>query len=355
MHPFFSRPEQLAVYLGSWLGLALLASFAVSFPDDAFLRTALLIVPIALAFSFVSLSSWYLCRSLPLQGTPRFRLIVSLLAGSTIGGLILYGLTVGWSWIVIAPDAEIPQTLQTLPLLVFVTGFVLYLLAVVFHYLLIAFAFSRSAELRSLQSEIHARSSELKALRAQIDPHFLFNSLNSIAALIALDPEKARGMTVELADFFRSSVAAGRQDLVPISEELKLVQAYLNIEQARYGKRLGVSLQAPDSLQDVLVPPLLLQPLIENAIKHGISHLLEGGNISITVMSDAGRIRISVKNPSDPDRTQSSKGTGFGLASVKDRIRAVSSDQGSLTIERKTTTFEAIVSLPDDLQRHGNL
>jgi len=257
MHPFFSRPERLFVYLASWLGISLLASFAVSGPDMSFLAAAALTVPIALAFSFVSLSSWDVCRTLPLRETHSLRVGITVVAAAVIGGWLFQGIVFAWAWILNGASTD-GLVIPGPTLLLFTTGFVLYLISVIFHYLLLAYESSRTAERRSLEAEILARSSELKALRAQIDPHFLFNSLNSIAALISTEPERARAMTVQLADFFRSSVAAGRQLLIPLSEELRIVGSYLQIEQVRYGKRLRVTLTDGTETDPVLVPCVIL-------------------------------------------------------------------------------------------------
>jgi len=351
MHPFFSRPERLFFYLASWLGLALLASFAVSYPDGSLAGSALFIIPVALTFSFVSLSSWFLCRTLPLKDTHPLRLSILILAAAVIGGLILAGLSEGWM-LLVGDRVPIGQTtVQASPLLLFTTGIVLYLLSVIFHYLLIAFESSRNAERRSLESEIHARSSELKALRAQIDPHFLFNALNSVAALISTDQQRARTMTVQLAEFFRASVAAGRQHLLPFSEEIRLVNMYLEIEGVRYGKRLKVTVESSENANAVPVPPLILQPLVENAIKHGIAHLVNGGTIIIASRRADDILTVTVRNPVDPDiHTEVSRGTGFGLQAVRDRLRAIAPGKGFLDTQQADGYFEATINLPTDLQ-----
>ncbi len=354
MHPFFSRPGPLLLYLASWLGLSLLASFAVSYPDGSFLTSARTIVPSALLFSFVSLSSWSLCRAYPLQDTHPVILGISILSTSLLVGGLLSGFLIGFMFLF----GDLPRSgefddmwqFRGTPVLIYLTGVVLYLLSVMFHYLLIAYEASRDAERRSLNAEIHARSSELKALRMQIDPHFLFNALNSITALIASDPERARTMTVQLAGFFRASVAAGRQHLVTLREETELLRMYLEIEQVRFGKRLQVNLENPEMLDRLKVPPLILQPLVENAIKHGISHLLDGGTISIVARATGDNLSVTIRNPVDPERRGAlTNGTGFGLQVVRDRLKALAPGQGFLDTRHHDGSFEATITLPTDL------
>ena len=147
-----------------------------------------------------------------------------------------------------------------------------------------------------------AREAELKTLRAQIDPHFLFNSLHSINGLIGADPAAARRMTVLLGDFLRTSVAVGQRPSSPLGEELQLVDRYLAIEQIRFGKRLTVATEIDPALRDCLVPPLLLHPLVENAITHGIAHVLDGGSIRVEATRNGSLAYVTVTNTCDPDR-----------------------------------------------------
>ena len=124
---------------------------------------------------------------------------------------------------------------------------------------------------RALKAEKKQVESELSALRAQINPHFLFNSLNSIAALVRIHPEKAESVTEDLSDVFRYTLRASQKPLVSLKEEMEIIGLYLNIEMARFGDRLTVNINVPDELAHIQVPSLVLQPLVENAIKHGVS------------------------------------------------------------------------------------
>src|SRR4029079_2516584 len=151
-------------------------------------------------------------------------------------------------------------------------GFLLYLLAMAVSYLAAAFEVSRDAERRGLELQVLAREAELRALRAQLDPHFLFNSLQSISALTTADPPAARRMCLLLADFLRDTLAVGSQARIPLRSELLLAQRFLEIEQVRFGERLRVDIE-PEQAGDIAVPPLILQPLVENAVRHGIAHV----------------------------------------------------------------------------------
>src|SRR5207244_13543154 len=179
-------------------------------------------------------------------------------------------------------DGIVDRYLVQLPIL-FLSGVLLFLLAIVFNYLLITFEASQRAENKALELQVLAREAELKALRAQIDPHFLFNSLNSINALVMTDPAAARRMCVLLADFLRGSLKLGSEKQIPLAEEIRLTECYLDIERVRLGSRLRVEREIEPQCEGCLVPPLIMQPLVENAIVHGVAPSLDGGVVRVQV------------------------------------------------------------------------
>ena len=151
-------------------------------------------------------------------------------------------------------------------------GLLLYLLSLAVSYLVAVVDHARASERRALEVQVLAREAELRMLRAQIDPHFLFNSLHSISALTVSDAAAARRMCVLLADFLRESLALGVETRITLKRELGLVARFLDVERVRYGSRLQHRIEADADADACLVPPLLLQPLVENAITHGIAH-----------------------------------------------------------------------------------
>ena len=175
---------------------------------------------------------------------------------------------------------------------------------------------------RSLEAQLQTRDAELRALRAQINPHFLFNGLNAVASLAGSDPARARTMCVMLADFLRRSLGLGQRREIPLEEELDLAERYLEIERVRFGERLRLERDIDPGALGYPVPALLLQPLVENAVTHGIAHSIEGGVVRLTARHVAGRLEISVENPADPDRPPS-RGQGLGVANVKSRLASL--------------------------------
>jgi LytS/YehU family sensor histidine kinase len=216
--------------------------------------------------------------------------------------------------------------------------FLIYLLSVALHYALLAIESSRQYELLS-------REAELKALKAQINPHFLFNCLNSISALTTVDPAKAREMCVRLSDFLRSSLRLGERLSIPFAEEIILTRSYLDVEQVRFGARLRITQDFDDGCSDCEVPPLLVQPLVENAIKHGIATLVEGGEISIIGRRLPKFVSVVIENPFDPD-APAARRSGFGLISVRNRLRARYGNAARMDIQVENERYRVALTLP---------
>ncbi len=170
--------------------------------------------------------------------------------------------------------------------------------------------------------ELAARS-ELKALQAQINPHFLFNALNSISALISIDPDAAHRTLEQLAGIFRGTLLASEKETVPLSKELELIEAYLDVERARFGDRLVVETSIGSAAGGAQVPPLILQPLVENAVRHGISPRVEGGRIAIGAAIEGSVLRITVEDDGEGIDLASDGAIpeqGYGLRNVRDRL-----------------------------------
>lgn len=348
MHPFFAERQRLLIYLAGWLAIGLLLATLVALPGDLNWFIALAYaIPLSLVYAFVCLSAWYLCWSFPLQKTGLVKLLLVYSFSASISSSLWLLLSNGWSWAL--SQLFFSDVLGDRPVaemqMLFGIGVVLYLLAVAVHYLIITFEASRDAERRSLELKLLAQEAELKALRAQIDPHFLFNSLNSISALTTQSPESARRMTLLLSDFLRRSLKYGAQDQIPLQQELSLIQNFLEIEQVRFGQRLRIEQIVDEESQHCLVPPLLLQPLIENAINHGIAHLIEGGTIKLQATRLGTRLTIHIENPTDPDRPKS-RGSGFGLENVRKRLRTLYNSDARLDTKESMNIFYTELSLP---------
>jgi sensor histidine kinase YesM len=185
--------------------------------------------------------------------------------------------------------------------IVYVTGILLYLFAAAFHYVAMAQENAREVEMQAMQTSVLARDAELRALRAQINPHFLFNSLNSISALTSIDGARAREMCLLLADFLRLTLGMGEKSVIPFSEELELLEKFLAIEKVRFGDRLRMEEEIQEDAKRCLIPALLLQPLLENAVSHGIASMEDGGLIRLEARVQNGRLGVVGQNDRDDE------------------------------------------------------
>jgi LytS/YehU family sensor histidine kinase len=298
-------------------------------------------------YAFVCQASWYLCAAIPLRQTGLARLIGTQAAAAAVSSAIWVG--VGWIWVWTIDsggyaDGVEQRFVPHVPILFF-SGLLLFSLAVALNYLLITFETSQLAEKKALELQILNREAELKALRAQIDPHFLFNCLNSINALVTTDPIAARRMCVLLADFFRGCLKLGSQQRISLSEEVHLAECYLDIERVRLGARLQVVRDIDRESEVCMVPPLIMQPLVENAITHGIGPMLEGGTVRVQAERNGAGVRIIVENPYDPE-LGAKTGVGLGLKNVRMRLANLYSEDARMDIDRGGTRFRVQLQLP---------
>jgi two-component system sensor histidine kinase AlgZ len=320
MHPILGNRRRLGIYLLAWLNIGLLLALGLR-GDASWLAAFVFFLPLALAYAFISLSAWYVCRAFPITGTRTWNVVAVQVVAAGVAAAIWIGAAAGWArtldWLSPVLLTVALYTAQR-PLLVVVAA-LLFWLAAVFHYMLIAFESSREAETRALELNVLAREAELKALRAQIDPHFIFNSLHSISALTATDPVAARRMCLLLADFLRETLRLGSSSRISLAEEITLAERFLAIEQVRLGARLRVACDTDPQAASCLVPPLLLQPLVENAVVHGVAQMVEGGTIRMAAKRVGPMVTITLENPCDPDRAQT-RGVGLGLDLLRQRL-----------------------------------
>ena len=188
---------------------------------------------------------------------------------------------------------------------------------------MISIAGINNAELKQKDTELvflreRSKQAELDSLRAKINPHFLYNALNSIASLATTDARKTEQMALALSDFFKYAINREQKQLNTLSEELNAIRTYLEIEKVRFGERLSFEIDCPRELQDIQIPQLLIQPLVENAIKHGLSQITENGLIGILVCKEDSQLKIRVydNGPAFPEGPL----TGFGIQNTQERI-----------------------------------
>ena len=346
MHPLVSRPRQLVLYIVLWIPLTgmlvyLFRAAGLS-PDEA----GILVVVLAPIYATMCLVAWYPCRATPIKTSGLTRIIVT----HTAAGILIAG-----AWMLLAMGyvsaLSLTQTFQNLgqhPNLykfVFGSGVLIYGLWVPSYYVILTLEASAQAEQRLSETRVLARDAELRALKAQINPHFIFNSLHSISALTSIDAGKARDMCISLADFLRATLGMGEKTLIALNEEIDLIHRYLAVEKVRFGARLCMEEQIDEDALTCIIPPLLLQPLVENAIVHGVAHLPDGGYIKLHAHLNAGQLLILVENNFDPDYRPKRR-SGIGLANVRERIETRYGKLGSFMAKTEDEKFRVSITLP---------
>ena len=329
MHPLLHNWKASLLYLAAWAPLGAILGLSISAAGRlSAAETAEIIVPVTVILAFVCLSPWYACRALPLRSTGAGRLIVQhVLAAVVVSGVVL--LVAG----IVAGQKKLGAALPVLAAMVAM----IYLLSIAMHYVVIEAQTSR-------RSELLAREAQLRALKAQVNPHFLFNSLNSISALTASDPMRAREMCIQLADFLRTSLRLGERASISFREEMELTRMYLNVEQVRFGRRLQLSLDVEPACGDCEVPALVIQPLVENAVKHGIALLDEGGEILMLGRIVGEGLRFTIENPYDPLAPASR--SGIGLVNVRQRLEARYGNAARLEVEASDDVYRVTLLVP---------
>ena len=356
MHPILGNFRKLGLYLLGWSPLVILVADQLKSSGGLTLAEAVALgIPLCLLYAFICLSSWYVCLSTPLRLRGVDRILITHLAAGIVASTV---------WILIAravatlladfnllssPRSQVTRAAG----LLFGPGVLLYLLAVAMHYVLLAVEASRQAEAREVQAQILAREAELRALKAQINPHFLFNSLHSISALTTLDPSRARDMCVLLGDFLRYTLGLGEKTTIPLGDEIELVDRYLRVEKVRFGARLDMQEDVDPAALATAVPPLLLQPMVENAVAHGISGLPEGGWIRLLARRRENDVEITIENKFDADSPPSRR-NGVGLENVRRRLAACYGSRAQMNVGSDGDCFRVSLLLPCDNNLKGD-
>jgi len=338
MHPIFQNWRVFLMYLAAWVPLGAILGLLISATGDLnAAETAAVAAPVTVILAFICLSPWYTCRGLPLRSMNAKNLLGQHLLAAIVvaGGVLLVARLAANAFSGLLPGLD-QRFRHASPVLTAMVTMV-YLLSIALHYVVIEAQTSR-------RSELLAREAQLKALKAQVNPHFLFNSLNSISALTAIDASRARAMCIRLADFLRVSLRLGERGSIPFNEEMELTRMYLEVEQVRFGGRLRLDEDVDPACSTCQIPALLIQPLVENAVKHGIALIDEGGEIRMQARREKDLMRFTIENPFDPDAPASR--SGIGLENVRQRLEARYGNAARMEIQVEPRMYRVTLTLP---------
>jgi two-component system sensor histidine kinase AlgZ len=341
MHPLLATKRRILFYLQVWIPILALLVNVSRTAGARTLDAVAVFAPAVVVFAFICLSPYPICRARPLKPAAVPGLLVTFLVAASVGSLALLGTAALMAAAISRPELVTGGVTGV----IFLIGMLLYLLSTGLHYAVLAAEASRDAERRVAEARTLAREAELQSLRIQLNPHFLFNSLHSISALATIDGLRARDMCLRLAGFLRSSLGLGNRENITLGEEVELARNYLEVEQVRFGDRLRVDADIEPACENCAVPPLLLQPLVENAVKHGIAGMVEGGSIRLSARREEGRVTITVENAFDAETPQR-RDLGMGLSMVRKRLQVRYGAEASMEAGAVGGVYRVVLKAP---------
>ena len=345
-HPVLYNNRGILLYLLPWIVLAAIQVSILHFfynidPIDATVQSVVFYI----IYMVLGLGLWYPLRYIyQMEGSQGTR-ILNILALGTITILVWYGLASAMvRWILVNDTVFLGFIRNALPLNISI-GILLYLILILVYFLIIYLTSLEEQKVTEAQLQTLVRESELNVLKYKLNPHFLFNSLNSISALTISEPDKAQEMVIKLSDYLRYSLETEQIPVKDLNAEMDHIQLYLDIEKIRFGERLLFESHISKSCLSQKVPGMILQPLIENAIKHGVHESTQPVTIQLECQVLGSTMKISVSNQFDSTQHKKS-GTGTGLTSVKKRLAVIYNRQDLVEINRKEGIFEVILYIP---------
>jgi len=347
MHPIFSHARNLLAVAGLWLALSGMITYLLYLQSDISLgKVIVLFSPLLFIYFFFCLSNFYICIKLPIRQTYFLRLISTQFIAMTV--TLLSWIIFGFAYVYLLNKtypADWLSLYQELLMSMGITGAMLYCFWILAHYIYLMAQQHDEIQRTALKRKLLISQTELLAIKATVHPHFMYNSLNMIANLALVEPKKVHSICLQISEFLRYSVSYSRQPMATVGDELDHIQNYLGIERERFGPRLQIEFKVDETIRSEPILPLLLFPLVENSIKHGIDSSLEGGTVEICMEKKPDKLFIQITNPYD-ELGVKQNGTNLGLDAVKKRIRAHYGDRGKVDITREPGKFSISLSLP---------
>ncbi|MEI7489905.1 MAG: histidine kinase [Bacteroidota bacterium] len=347
IHPVFQNLRSISVYFGTWILLAGIHFSILFFQFRIPLNIAL---ADSLIYNFllctIGVALWYVIRYSMPGNHPGFSFIFNHFTSLIL--LLVFWLGTGYALLnLLFRDQAVFMNFLGLSIPYrFIIGIILYAFTGLAYYLILMY--------RDLQDKAKAetrlnellKESELNMLKSQINPHFLFNSLNSISSLTITDPGKAQEMVVKLSEFLRYSVTSNINTFTTLDKEMQNIQRYLEIEKIRFGDKLVFEFDMAPGCSARHIPVMILQPLFENAIKHGVYESTEPVKVLTRCSTFADYFEISIINDFDPS-APARKGSGIGLRNIRERLRLMFRNDSLLKTSASQNVFQVVLTIPN--------
>ena len=345
-NPIFRSLRTLNYYLIFWTVLAFLFIQLLYIGTDIGLTAS---ITDGLVFTFllggIGLTLWYPARYIPIEKNSPLKII----SGHSIGALIttVIWLSVGYFLLVglFNFDTTYPPFFYSTLAWRILIGLLFYSLFVSFYYMIIYYTGFHEREIKEAELKSLVTEAELKSLKFQINPHFIFNSLNSMSALTEIDPAKAKKMILKLADFLRFILRTNELEKNKLSEELKNIGLYLDIERIRFEDKFEYVEETNEGCTNVEIPSMILQPLFENAIKHAVYETLDKVTLKLFCNIQNGFLKIVVQNNFDVAGI-AKKGAGVGLKNIEERLKLIYHQNNLLEVKKEKDIFKVTLYIP---------
>jgi len=350
LHPILRNRKNLIGYAIIWLIVVIINTFILGYSYD--FKIAICLVDsfiFNIFFSALGIGIWYPVYYTDIEKNNFVNILTNhLAAGSLAVGFWIWVSYMIMSALFVRAEDYLVFLNGSIPWRVTV-GFLLYMLIALVYYFIIYYHNFKEKLVRESELKALVKESQLSSLKSQINPHFLFNSLNSISSLTMVSPERAQDMVINLSDFLRYSLSQKNESLTVFEKELKNIDRYLKIEKIRFGKRLFVIKEISEPCLRCALPGLILQPLMENAVKYGVYESTDQSNIFIKASCNEDYLEVKIKNDCDPDFI-SKKGEGIGLRNVTSRMKIQYGRDDLVRIEKNGSSFEVRLLFPQQGQ-----
>jgi two-component system, LytTR family, sensor kinase len=345
VNPILNKPKNILFYLLFWFIITIVYFSLLFFGLKIESQTAIVdSIIFNLLLAGLGLSFWYPSRFINFENNKTSIIILSHLIGSIISTVIW--LVVGYYLVtnIIGSKNYSNFFFETLPWRCLI-GILFYALITSFYYTIIYYTGFQDRVLKESELKSLITQAELKSLKFQINPHFIFNSLNSISALTTIDPDKSREMILKLADFLRYTLAKNEQQMNKLGEELRNIKLYLEIEKIRFEDKFEFREEVDPQYYDVQVPNMILQPLFENAIKHSVYETLEKVTLKLKCRGESNFLKIDLENNTD-NADKNNKGTGTGLKNIRSRLELIYGQNDLMEVKKDKNIFKVSLFIP---------
>jgi len=344
-HPIL-RQKNLTFYISAWIVISIIHVLFLRFSQSVDLLWAFIdSLVFNLLYAALALSFWYMCKSISTENLKILKVIENHGAAAAFSSLIWFGLSYALLMNIFPAEENYRIFLRGSFLWRIVIGVLFYFLSVSFYYVYIYSINFKEQLIREAELKTLVKEAELKSLKFQINPHFIFNSLNSINSLTMSDPQKAGAMTIKLSDYLRFTLSKNEKQKSKLREEIDSTKLYLDIEKVRFGDKIEYVEEIQEKCLDVQVPSMILQPLFENAIKHGVYESLDKVGIKFSCSLNGDYLKVVVENEFDAEASMQ-KGEGIGLKNIRERLEKIYSKRDLLKVEKEFNLFRVKLFIP---------